>query len=101
MDKADKVVGPVTKQYPTDWNIRGEQVAIRYYVETAKLVETSARAYMFEIRNNVSMCWIDLQDAEKVLAITTGCEGCGGGGRRLRIFYPANQDAINRWNGQV
>ena len=74
MDKADKVVGPVTKQYPTDWNIRGEQVAIRYYVETAKLVETSARAYMFEIRNNVSMCWIDLQDAEKVLAITTGCE---------------------------
>lgn len=73
-------------------NENGE-VALRWNMLTAKLVQVGGREYLFRIVNNISLAWVAPEDVERVLAIRTVC--CGGA-HNQSCHYASELDA-KRW----
>ena len=64
------------------------QVAIKYKRQNQKLVN----GYVFIVRANISMAWINPEDVQKLLNIRGGC--CGA---KQKMFLPSNPDDVRRW----
>ena len=72
---------------------RDGKVAIRRIPARVKLVTVRGTEYIFLIRGNVALCWVDKADVPDVLAIKQGC--CGGG--KKQVFYYADETHLRRW----
>ena len=63
------------------------QVAIKYKRQNQKLVN----GYVFIVKANISMAWINPEDVQKLLNIRGGC--CGA---KQKMFIYANSDDTRR-----
>ena len=57
-------------------------------------VQVNGKNYVFAVRRGVSLCWVDEEDVPAIFTLHKMC--CGG--RRKKLFQPANQAQIDHWS---
>ena len=74
-----------------------ETIALKYYQTGQVLVQNtpSGKEYVFVVRANISLAYIDAPDVDDLLSRKKVCGGCGG--RVSQLFFRANEDDIRRW----
>lgn len=73
------------------------QTAIKYYQPAKVLAQNtpSGNGYLFQVRANIAMAWVDSGDVNNLLQRRAGCN-CGGSKKKQAFSY-ANEDDIRRW----
>ena len=72
------------------------KVAIKHYNSNPFNVKVGYNTYAFTPRFNISMAWVEAEDVEKILAVSTNrCRSCHGV-PALR-FSRASVEEIKRW----
>lgn len=69
------------------------QVAVKYYQQIPKQVKVMGTLYIFGIRAQISMAWINPEHVDSVLSIRGGC--CGA--KKPGVFRLANEADVRRW----
>jgi len=73
-------------------NDNGE-VAVKYYQTIPKKIHIAGTTYVFSVRNNISLCWIQEEHVSTVLSMTKTC--CGGS-KKSGIFRIATETDLRR-----
>lgn len=68
-------------------------VAMKYRRQQRIVVKCSGRNHIFNMRANISMCFIPPEDVNCCLAVRGGC--CGQKKKGVIVF--ANEDDVRRW----
>ncbi|MFA6982215.1 MAG: hypothetical protein WC243_04325 [Patescibacteria group bacterium] len=71
------------------------EVAIRWNVLTPKQVNLGTKTYYFNIKMDISLCWVKPEDIDKILAVRVSC--CGG--TMNQSCHLANELDVKRWLG--
>lgn len=72
------------------------EVALKYHNQAQVLSPPdtpSGKRYVFVVKANISMAWVDAQDVDHLLKITKQC--CGN--NRKQQFFLANENDVRRW----
>ena len=71
------------------------QVAMRYMKQAPSLVRCngSGTEYVFVVKANISMAYVDEEDVECMLGVKAGC--CGG--RKKKVIFFADETHHRRW----
>lgn len=71
------------------------QVALKYHQPVQKYVRLgNGHEYLFVVRANISLSWIDSTDVENILTIKRNdCSSCGN----KPVFRYANENDVRRW----
>ena len=71
------------------------KVALRYHKAVSKYVPVAQNTgYIFQVRNNVSIAWVDEKDIQQILRMKSNCMMCP--------TYPytiATQEQVSKWYG--
>lgn len=72
------------------------EVALKCYPMQQVLVQhtPSGAEYLFSIRANIALAWVDMQDVDNILPRTK--KGCCPGSSAYRFMY-ANEADVRRW----
>lgn len=70
------------------------QIAVRWNVLTEKIVVIHGTEYLFKIKSNISMVWVNPGDVEAILSVRSTC--CGG---KAQACHLANELDVKRWLG--
>lgn len=71
------------------------QIALKYLSPVPKFISANGGGeYIFSVRANISLAWIEPKDVNNILGIKSGCN-CGSG--KKRVFVYANEDDVRRW----
>lgn len=73
--------------------IQDGKVAIDYYQTIQHVVQVGQHEYVFVVRADICMAWIDEADVPAILGITKQC--CGG--NRTTVYRYANENDVRRW----
>ena len=73
------------------------EVALKIWPPVQKIAQQvpSGKGYVFIIRADIAMSWVDPQDLENLLARMCSCN-CGNSSSRKCFMY-ANESDIRRW----
>jgi hypothetical protein len=71
------------------------QVAIVAYRPVSQTVQIKGKTYDFQLRNRVSLAWVDKEDVGAIFKITRHC--CGD--TRVPMYYYANEAQVRIWSG--
>ena len=77
-----------------------EPVPLVYYQCVQKLISIRDAQYVFTIRHNISLSYVEPKHVDAVLNVRGGCGGCGGG-RKKNVFRRATDQEIRIWNGET
>lgn len=69
------------------------QVALKRYRNTPKIVKVGNMQYLFSVRANICMAWVESEHIGSILAMKRVC--CGG--NRKPDFTYANESDVRRW----
>lgn len=70
------------------------QVAMKYFQPHRKYVLLgNEHEYVFTVRANISLTWVEPEDVQRILNIRRSC--CGG--KRNQQFFLANESDVRRW----
>lgn len=72
-------------------------VPIVYYQCVQKLIRVRDAQYVFTIRHNISLSYVDPEHVDAILNIRGGC--CGG--QKKGVFRLATEQEIRIWNGEA
>ena len=70
------------------------QVALVRYMGMDQAINVNGKDYAFVNHGGVSLCLVDEEDVPATLALSKIC--CGG--KRRKLFQPANQAQIDFWH---
>lgn len=71
------------------------QVAMRYKKQSPAYVKCgNGKEYVFAVRANIAMSWIDQEDVPCMLNVRESC--CGGGQRKPAVFF-CDETHVRRW----
>lgn len=68
-------------------------VAITYYQNTNKRIRVSETDYIFNVKKNVNLAWINPQHVAQIFAIRKSC--CGG--NRNQVFRYSSEQEVRIW----
>lgn len=74
-----------------------EPKPIVYYQPIQKLVRVQDERYVFVVRRNISLAYIDPEHVQSILDMRGGC--CGQS--RTGIFREATEQEIRLWKGEA
>jgi len=77
--------------------LENNQIPLVYYQCVQKLVTVRKKQYVFTIRHNISLAYIDLEYVDDILNIRGGC--CGN--KKPGVFRNASEQEIRIWNGEA
>lgn len=69
------------------------QVAVKYFQPMAQTLKIRSKTYVFQVKKNLSIAWIDAEDVEEVINVTKVC--CGG--NRNKVFRLEHELHVKRW----
>jgi len=69
------------------------QVAVKYFQAMSQTLKIRSKTYVFQVRKNLSIAWIDAKDVEEVLNVTKVC--CGG--NRNKVYRLEHEMHVKRW----
>jgi len=72
------------------------KIAIKYFQNVPHKVKVGTTVYLFIVKANICMCWIDKGDVSTVLSKTKTC--CGGNKHR-DVYRYSNDLDVKRWMG--
>jgi len=72
------------------------KVAIKYFQNIPHQIRIGSKNYLFMVKANICMCWINKGDVPTILAKTKTC--CGGN-RYRNVYKYANDLDVKRWMG--
>lgn len=70
------------------------QVALQYYQPIQKYVEVNSAGYVFTVRADISLTWVNPADVGAILAIRGGCN-CSSS--KQPVFRYAVESSVRRW----
>lgn len=69
------------------------QVAVKYFQPMSQTLKMRGKTYVFQVKRNLSIAWIDAEDVEEVLNVMKVC--CGG--NRRPVFRLEHELHVKRW----
>jgi hypothetical protein len=73
------------------------KVAIKYFQTIPHKVKVNGRVYLFAVKMNICMSWIEKEDVDEILKKVKSC--CGG--KKNNVYRYANALDVVRWTGEV
>lgn len=74
-----------------------ETVPLSYYQCVQKLIKVRDTQYVFTIRYNISLAYVEPEHVDAILNIRGGC--CGN--KKSGVFRRATDQEIRIWNGEA
>ena len=74
-----------------------DPVPIVYYQCVRKLITVRDAQYVFMIRYNISLSYVEPEHVDAILSIKGGC--CGG--QRAGVFRRASDQELRLWSGEA
>ena len=69
------------------------EVAVSYYQTIPHLVTVAGHEYIFSVRANICLAWIQPEHVDKLLTVKKDC--CGGS--KKTVYRIENEDNVRRW----
>ncbi|RMD57938.1 hypothetical protein D6833_13415 [Candidatus Parcubacteria bacterium] len=67
---------------------------MKYFQPHRKYIRLgNGHEYVFTVRANISLTWVEPEDVQRILNIRRAC--CGG--KRNQQFFLANESDVRRW----